>query len=81
MADAKNEALLKPGEICRRSGISRQSLYQYRLMGLIQPKLTTTTGRHLYNGNTLTRLSLIRRLLLRGYSLAEIRAIYFKDGR
>ncbi len=82
MADKDDDdQLLKPGEVCRRSGVSRQSLYQYRLLGLINPKVTTKTGRHLYNDKTIRRLGLIKGLVNSGYSLKEVRKIFFKDGR
>jgi len=73
--------LLKTGEFLSRAGISRQTLYTYLTMGLIEEADRTKTGRHLFDERALRRVSIIQRLNSSGYPLREIKDIYFKEGR
>ena len=74
-------ALIKTGEFLRRAGISRQTLYTYLTMGLIEEANRTETGRHLFDERALRRVEIIQRLNSSGYPLREIKDIYFKEGR
>ncbi len=76
-----SSSLLKTGEFLKLSGISRQTLYTYLTMGLIEEANRTKTGRHLFDDRALRRVRIIRRLNSSGYPLREIKDIYFKEGR
>jgi len=71
--------LLKAGELARRTGITRQALHIYVQMGLLRPALSSQGGHRLYDDKSVERVELIRRLCASGYSLKDIREIFFKD--
>lgn len=73
--------LYRTGEFLRRTGISRQTLYTYLTMGLIQEAELTETGRHLFDERALRRVGIIKELNASGYPLRDIKEIYFKRGR
>jgi len=72
---------LKTGEFLRRAGISRQTLYTYLTMGLIEEADRTQTGRHLFDEKAVRRVQIIKHLNASGYPLREIKDIYFKERR
>lgn len=74
----KEAILYKTGEFLRQSGISRQTLYTYLTMGLIEEAMRTKTGRHLFDDRALRRVRIIQRLNTTGYPLRDIKDIYFK---
>jgi DNA-binding transcriptional MerR regulator len=73
--------LLATGEVMARSGLSRQVLYQYTAMGLIQEAETTAAGHRLYPERVLEDLRLIRLLNETGYALRDIKEIFFRRRR
>jgi DNA-binding transcriptional MerR regulator len=54
-------------------GVSRQQLYFYRTMGLIEPAGRTGAGRWLYGEEVFARLAEIAELRSRGRTLRQIR--------
>ena len=70
--------LLKSGEVVKRSGVTRQTLYMYATMGLIEESKKTPTGHKLYDESIFQRLKLIHDLQDSGYTLRDIRDIFFK---
>jgi len=70
--------LYKTGDFLRSGGISRQTLYTYLTMGLIEEADRTRTGRHLFDDHALRRVRIIKQLNAEGYSLRDIKDIYFK---
>lgn len=77
----EEKRLYKTGEFLSRTGISRQTLYTYLTMGLIEEARRTDTGRHLFDDKALKRVGIIQQLNTTGYPLRAIKEIYFKDGR
>lgn len=69
-------SLLKSGDIVKRSGVTRQMLYMYTTMGLIEEARTTPTGHKLFHENVIARLKLIHDLQAIGYSLRDIQQIF-----
>ncbi|HOX06826.1 MAG TPA: MerR family transcriptional regulator [Planctomycetota bacterium] len=64
----------RTGQVIRNSrGVSRQQLYFYRVMGLIEPAGQTGSGRWLYDGRVFARLAEIAELRRRGKTLRQIR--------
>ncbi len=76
-APATGEALLTSGEVMRRTGLSRQVLYQYTAIGLIQEAAVNHAGHRLYPERVVRHLKLIRALNETGYTLRDIRDIFF----
>lgn len=73
--------LLPTGEVMARTGLSRQVLYQYTAMGLIQEADTTAAGHRLYPASVVEHLRLIRELNETGYTLRDIKEIFFQRGQ
>jgi hypothetical protein len=69
----------KSGEVIKRSGISRQVLYQYTAMGLVEEAQRTKHGHRLYDEEVFQRLHIIRELNASGYPLKDIKEIFFSD--
>ncbi len=73
--------LLKTGELAKRSGLSRQVIYTYTTMQLIRPVATNKAGHKLFDETALVHLRLIQNLVALGYTLRDIRQIFFKQPR
>jgi DNA-binding transcriptional MerR regulator len=71
--------LLKAGELGRQTGLTRQSLHQYVLLGLLQPVDMTKGGQRLFEPDAVDRVKLIRDLVACGYTLRDIRDTFFKQ--
>jgi DNA-binding transcriptional MerR regulator len=71
-------ALLTTHEVTERTGLSRQVLYQYTAMGLIQAAGATPAGQRLYPPRVLEHLKVIKALNESGYPLKEIKEIFFR---
>ena len=74
------EKLLAIGSAAKEAGISRQSLQYYLMVGLIEPTTTSASGRRMFDGKTVGRIKLIRKLNESGYPLRAIREL-FMQGR
>jgi DNA-binding transcriptional MerR regulator len=72
--------LLKTSDVIERSGITRQMLYLYTTMGLVDPEETTAAGHKLFGEDVLSKLKIIRDALETGYSLRDIKEVFF-EGR
>lgn len=71
--------LFKIGEVMRYSGLSRQTIHNYTMMGLIQEEERTDTGGHrLYPESVFDRLKKIE-MLRRHRSLREVKEILQKE--
>lgn len=68
--------LYSPAEVVARSGISRQLLHNYTVLGLLKPAERTPTGRRYYDESVFRRISLIRRMLAQGYTLQALRELF-----
>jgi DNA-binding transcriptional MerR regulator len=71
----------KAGELSRRTGLSRQTLHQYAILGLLTPVGMTKGGQRLFPANAVERVELIRKLCACGYTLQEIRETFFKNNQ
>jgi len=69
----------KAGELARHTGLTRQSLQQYVLLGLLEPVDTTKGGQRLFTPDAVDRIKLIRDLCACGYTLRDIRDTFFKN--
>lgn len=68
------EKLYKIGEVMRHSGLSRQTIHNYTMMGLIEESERTDSGHRLYPADVFHTLEKID-LLKRHRPLREVRAI------
>ena len=64
--------LYKIGEVMRYSGLSRQTIHNYTMLGLITEEERTPSGHRLYGESVFYRLERIQRLKQR-MSLKEVR--------
>jgi DNA-binding transcriptional MerR regulator len=70
--------LYKTADVVKKSGFSRQMIYAYTTMGLITEAEKTPTGHKLYDETVFVKLKLIHDLHESGYTLRDIKQIFFK---
>lgn len=70
--------LWKAGDLARETGLTRQALHQYVLLGLLSPVDATEGGQRLFDKSAARRVKLIRNLCACGYTLRDIRDIFIK---
>lgn len=71
----KREKLYKMGEVVRYSGLSRQTLHNYNVAGLITEAERTPKGHRLFNESVFDRLEKIKMLQSKNYTLVQIKKI------
>ena len=71
--------LYKAGELSRRTGLTRQALHQYVLMGLLEPEDVTKGGQRLFSDKAEDLVKLIRRMCENGYTLKDVKDIFIKS--
>ena len=71
----KREKLFKIGEVMEYTGLSRQTIHNYTLAGLIQEARRTPSGHRLYDENVFDRLEHIKILQAKNYTLYQIKKI------
>ena len=71
----KREKLYKMGEVVQYSGLSRQTLHNYSLAGLISEAKRTPSGHRLYDEAVFERLEKIKVLKEKNYTLQQIKKL------
>ena len=71
----KREKLFKIGEVMQYTGLSRQTIHNYTLAGLIQEARRTPSGHRLYDESVFDRLEQIKILETKNYTLLQIKKI------
>ncbi len=71
----KREKLFKIGEVMQYTGLSRQTIHNYTLAGLIQEARRTPSGHRLYDEVVFDRLEQIKTLQIKNYTLFQIKKI------
>lgn len=71
----KREKLFKIGEVMQYSGLSRQTLHNYTVAGLIDEARRTLSGHRLYGEEVFDRLEHIKMLQEKNYTLTQIKKI------
>ena len=71
--------LFKIGEVMAYTGISRQTLHNYTMLGLITEEERTESGHRLYGEEVFLRLARIQELK-KDHSLKEVREILEREG-
>jgi DNA-binding transcriptional MerR regulator len=70
--------LFKIGEVIRYSGVKRQTLHNYTMMGIIREAERTESGHRLYDESVFARLEKIA-MLRRHRSLREVQELLAKE--
>jgi DNA-binding transcriptional MerR regulator len=71
----KREKLFKIGEVMQYTGLSRQTIHNYTLAGLIHEARRTVSGHRLYDEAAFDRLEQIKILQSKNYTLLQIKKI------
>lgn len=71
---ADHLALLKVGDLAKRTGKTVRALHLYEELGLLAPAVRSKGGFRLYHGRAVTRIEWISKLQDLGFSLTEIKA-------
>ena len=69
------EKLFKIGEVIRHSGLTRQTIHNYTMLGLIEERTRTEAGHRLYGEEVFEILGRIQDLKKQGRTLKEIKRI------
>lgn len=73
--------LLKTREVLDATSISHQTLYRYVTLGLVEESDTTAGGQRLYHPDVIELIEQIKDLNESGYSLRDIKEIFYKEPR
>ena len=71
---ADSLAMVKVGELARRTGKSVRAIHLYEELGLLSPAVRSKGGFRLYSARAVTRIEWIQKLQDMGFSLTEIKA-------
>ena len=71
---AEQLALLKVGDLAKRTGKTVRAVHLYEELGLLAPAVRSKGGFRLYHGRAVTRIEWISKLQALGFSLTEIKA-------
>ena len=75
------QGLLRTADVLRATGITHQVLYRYVTLGLIEAAESTPSGQRLFHPDVVTLIEVIKSLNRSGYSLRDMKTIFFKDQR
>ena len=73
--------LLKTRGVLDATGISHQTLYRYVTLGLVEESDTTAGGQRLFHPDVIELIEQIKDLNESGYSLRDIKEIFYKESR
>jgi len=71
---AEQLALLKVGDLAKRTGKTVRAVHLYEELGLLSPAVRSKGGFRLYHGRAVTRIEWIAKLQALGFTLTEIKA-------
>lgn len=75
----KREKLYKIGEVMEYTGLSRQTIHNYTLAGLILEARRTASGHRLYDESVFDRVEKIKVLQSKHYTLMQIKKLLEKE--
>ncbi len=81
MMNKKIRKLYKIGELIEYTGISRQTVHNYTLIGLISPVKRTKSSHRLYSEDSIKKLMKITEYKKKGYTLEKIKEILTRKER
>jgi len=75
----RDDELIKLSALIKASGLSRQTIQYYLMLGLMKESARTDGGHRLFDKSAIERAKLINKLNKTGYSLRDIRELFLKD--
>ncbi|MGD0837657.1 MAG: MerR family transcriptional regulator [Polyangia bacterium] len=72
--EAAKPALIKVGDLARRTGKTVRAIHLYEELGLLVPPIRSKGGFRMYSGDGVKRIEWIQKLQDMGFSLTEIKA-------
>ncbi len=72
--DSNQLALIKVGDLARRTGKTVRAIHLYEELGLLRPPVRSKGGFRMYSGDGIKRIEWIQKLQDMGFSLTEIKA-------
>ncbi len=75
----ENDDLMKLSALVKASGLSRQTIQYYLMLGLMKESARTPGGHRLFDKSAVERAKLINKLNKTGYSLRDIRELFLKN--
>ncbi len=75
----QNSELIKLSALAKQTGLSRQTIQYYLMLGLMKESSRTPGGHRLFDKSAIERAKLIHKLNKTGYSLRDIRELFLKD--
>jgi MerR family copper efflux transcriptional regulator len=72
-ADTGKLALIKVGDLARRTGKTVRAIHLYEELGLLTPPVRSKGGFRMYSGDGVKRIEWIQKLQDMGFSLTEIK--------
>ncbi|MFA5865952.1 MAG: MerR family transcriptional regulator [Phycisphaerae bacterium] len=79
MAKETSKELMRLADLAAGSGLSRQTVQYYLLLGLITEANRTAGGQRLFDKDSVRRVKLIHKLNLSGYTLRDIREMFLQN--
>lgn len=76
MPDSQEKKYFKTSDLVKMSGLTRQMIYEYISLGLLEEVKRTKAGHRLFDKQAVTQAKLIRKLSRSGYTLRAIREIF-----
>jgi len=73
-ADTSKLAIIKVGDLARRTGKTVRAIHLYEELGLLAPPVRSKGGFRMYSGDGVKRIEWISKLQDMGFSLTEIKA-------
>ena len=78
MDKSRADKMLRIGKAAEASGVSKQTLQYYLMVGLVEPTECSAGGQQLFDAEAIERIRLIKKLNDSGYPLREIREIFLR---
>lgn len=76
-----NTETMGPRQVAEAAGVSADTIRHYERHGLIPAAIRTRAGYRRYPPGTVTRVAIVRRALLMGFSLKDLAAIFRERDR
>ncbi len=75
----KANKLIKLSSLAKATGLSKQTIQYYLMLGLMKEAERTPGGHRLFDETSIERAKLINKLNKTGYSLRDIRELFLKN--
>ena len=80
MSDRKpDDKLLKVSGLAKATGLSKQTIHYYLMLGLITESARSAGGHRLFDQRVVDRVKVIHQANQSGYALRDIREVFLKN--